>query len=138
MNLFLDDIRNPLDCGYTMNPIYKDLEWSIVRSYEEFVAFIEENGLPELISFDHYLADSHYIPKKYWYDYDASNAYQECITHKEKNGNECAKWLVDYCLNNGLPLPSYLCHSMNPVGKYNILNTLEKYYKYKLDYERTI
>lgn len=45
---------------------------------------------------------------------------------KEKTGLDCAKWLVNYCMDNSKDLPStILVHSQNPVGKQNI----ELYFK---------
>lgn len=42
-------------------------------------------------------------------------------TFSEKTGYDCAKWLVDYCIDNKLTLPKHVyVHSMNPVGKKNI------------------
>lgn len=53
-NLYLDDFRDPRDSGYYLNnPIYETLEWVVVRNYDEFVKCVEENGVPEVISFDH-------------------------------------------------------------------------------------
>ncbi|TZF81763.1 hypothetical protein FW774_17045 [Pedobacter sp. BS3] len=66
-----------------------------LRSYKAFVKFISENGLPQFISFDHDLGE-------------------------EKSGYDCAKWLVEYCLNTNLPLPKFEVHSQNPVGRENI------------------
>ena len=34
------------------------------------------------------------------------------------------------CLDNNLKCPEYYCHSMNPVGKENILNLLNSFNKY--------
>jgi len=34
---------------------------------------------------------------------------------------------VDYCIDNNLKLPEYYCHSMNPVGKNNILSVLNQF-----------
>lgn len=48
----------------------------------------------------------------------------------EKTGLECAKWLVELCMDKGLKLPKYLCHSQNPVGKDNILGYLDNYKKH--------
>ena len=98
--LFLDDCRNPSDCAKYMhlrnidNSIYLR-NWTIVRSYNEFVEWIKQHGLPAVISFDHDLDDS-------------------------LSGMDCAKWLVDYCLNNGKLLPKYAVHSANPPGAENI------------------
>ncbi|GAB5526168.1 MAG: hypothetical protein Roseis2KO_40400 [Roseivirga sp.] len=48
MKLFLDDIRT-IDMVY---PTEQVPEFDLVRSYEDFVSYIEENGLPDFISFD--------------------------------------------------------------------------------------
>lgn len=84
-------------------------------SYVQFIKYIEENGLPSIISFDHDLGDSpelrSMIPIEEWYDLEES---------KEYTGMDCAKWLVNYCLDNSFPLPKYIVHSANPVGKENI------------------
>jgi len=118
MKLFLDDIRNPKD-------IYKDnnnWDWIIVRTYEEFVNYIKENGIPDFISFDHDLADEHYIEyfkseeEKREFDYNKI---------KEKTGYDCAKWLIE----NGYEIKKYAVHSFNPVGKENILNYLKNQIK---------
>ena len=63
--LFLDDIRHPWDCiPYMTNPgIYAKLEWIIVKNYDQFIAKIEERGLPSMISFDHDLSDIDYYPE---------------------------------------------------------------------------
>ena len=136
--LFLDDIRHNFDAlqmlGYV---VYKE-PWEIVRNYDEFKAWIQKNGLPDLISFDHDLADTHYTPKEYWSDYHKSAEYQASLTHTEKTGLDCAKWLVDYCLDNELKLPKYLVHSANPVGRDNIfyhLKNFEIFQKTVLKYE---
>jgi sulfur relay (sulfurtransferase) DsrF/TusC family protein len=58
-NLFLDDFREPVDSFYYLgNPTYNILDWKIVRNYDEFVKMIQENGIPETISFDHDLENS--------------------------------------------------------------------------------
>jgi len=59
--LFLDDIRSPKDAiGLVpshMNQFYWSNDWDVVRSHDEFVDFIEKNGVPDFVSFDHDLAD---------------------------------------------------------------------------------
>ncbi len=96
--LYLDDIRNPKSDG-----------WTVVRNYEEFVQSIDQNGLPDEISFDHDLGED------------------------VKTGYDCAKWLCEYCWMNGIPIPPYNVHSANPVGRDNIIGTLKSYEK-KLNY----
>lgn len=76
-----------------------------VYDYEEFITFISKNGLPQFISFDHDLGLG-------------------------KTGFDCAKWLVEFCLDNQVSLPEFTVHSQNPVGKENIetlLNNLKKF-----------
>ena len=48
----------------------------------------------------------------------------------EKTGFHCAKWLVDYCLDNDLRLPPFQVHSANPVGRQNIQSYLDNAKKY--------
>lgn len=129
--LFLDDVRKPSHCfGYTNQEIFVKEEWEIVRNFNEFKNWIDNNGLPKFISFDHDLADSHYAPEHLWSDYNASKKWQEEQIHEEKTGYDCAIWLVYYCLTNKLKLPEYYCHSMNPVGKDKIINLLNSFKKY--------
>ena len=111
--LFLDDLRVPLDCITYMHlrtphyELYKQ-EWIIVRNYSDFLFWIRENGLPDLISFDHDLGDE---------------------DEGHPSGMECAKWLVEYCLDNQLKLPRWLVHSANPAGAGNIQGLLTSFEK---------
>lgn len=77
-----------------------------VYDYTQFVEFIKTKGLPNFISFDHDLGEG-------------------------KTGYDCAKFLVEFCMDYDLKLPEFTVHSQNPVGKENIeklfLNFLEKY-----------
>jgi hypothetical protein len=115
--LFLDDVRDPKDCvSYTKNKIYNQ-DWDVVRSYDEFVDYIKTNGVPDEISFDHDLADEHYDPDMYVSSDQYSKKHE---TFKEKTGYDCAKWLAEYCISNGIPLSECYVHSMNPVGRDNI------------------
>ncbi|RQP15800.1 MAG: hypothetical protein EAS52_13900 [Parapedobacter sp.] len=80
----------------------------MVRDFNQFVNYITENGLPDLISFDHDLGVDENGETKL-------------------SGYDCAKWLVDYVMDHQVPLPRVLCHSQNPVGKENILKLFENY-----------
>lgn len=97
--LYLDDVRFPRTDG-----------WSIVRSYEDFTQWILENGVPSVVSFDHDLGVD-----------DQGNEL--------KSGYDTAKWLCNYCAENGLPLPSCNVHSANPVGAENIRNLISSFQK---------
>lgn len=126
--LFLDDIREPEHVfEYTKEEMFLNKKWEVVRNFDEFKNHIETNGMPFFISFDHDLADTHYTPEHLWTDYDKSKEWQDKQVHKEKTGYECAVWLVDFCIDNNLPLPKYYCHSMNPVGKDNIVGLLRSF-----------
>lgn len=124
--LLLDDIRDcQMTFNITKNSIYLLNDWDIVRNYDEFINYILKNGLPSVISFDHDLADEHYVPSEYWDNYDLSKEFQESQSYREKTGNDCAKWLLEYCYENNLKLPQCMVHSANPVGADNIRKTLK-------------
>lgn len=121
-NLFLDDIRNPVDVfSYKNNAIYVDQEWVVVRNYVEFVDEITQRymkgSLPQLVSFDHDLAKDHYE--------DMINpSYND---FGERTGYHCARWLIDFCIDTDSPLPNWLIHSMNPAGSANIKSLLQSF-----------
>jgi hypothetical protein len=85
-------------------------ECEIARSFDDFVKTIESYGMPVYVSFDHDLADEHYVAML-----QGSNDYGE-----EKTGYDCAKWLVDFCADREIPFPDFGVHSLNPVGSENI------------------
>jgi len=121
--LFLDDERNPKNVIWVQDVCYNG-SWRIVRNYNEFVAAIEMYKLPSFISFDHDLADVHY-----------SSMLKECDGEKnvdygpEKTGFDCAKWLIEYCMDNNTEVPEYAVHSMNPIGAKRIRDYIEGYKK---------
>ena len=128
--LWLDDIRIP--------PSY---DWLWVRTYQEFVDTIEDLGLPDVISFDHDLGGK-YARYGTLRDEDGDiNTYIECLS---ETGYDCAKWLVDYIMNNNKRkelridgqtfgwvdshvLPAFRVHSANPVGAENIQKFLNNF-----------
>lgn len=105
---FLDDERMPSDVTWVPVPNTPDCE--IARSFDDFVNIIESNGMPVYVSFDHDLADEHYVAML-----RGSTDYGE-----EKTGYDCAKWLVDFCAEHEIPFPDFEVHSMNPIGSENI------------------
>ena len=118
--LFLDDVRSAeMVFMNTIDPIYENNnEWEIVRSFNEFVSYIEEKGLPEFISFDHDLDYDHYkLENQQDIDYEKMEI---------KTGFHAAQWLINYCADNKLKLPNYKVHSMNLAGKRNIERILGK------------
>lgn len=122
--LFLDDERVPYVKNPAINDIsayhytnftpFKDENWDIVRNYNDFISYIENNDISNLlVSFDHDLGD---VKKFSTFD-------------NEKTGYDCAKWLCDYCQDNNIKFPDYFVHSMNPTGKQNITTYIENYKK---------
>jgi len=107
-NLFLDDERIPTDV--TWENIPHTVPWMVVHSYDEFVKTVDTLGCPDMVSFDHDLGDFR--------------------REREMTGLDCARYLIQFCRNRGIDLPSrYWVHSMSPVGAMNIRREL-------FDYER--
>jgi hypothetical protein len=122
-NLFLDDdsSRMPHEWGRPEN-----LDWEVVRSYNAFIRIIKEKGLPKHVSFDHDLTDAHYQEFTRAAMSDGKIRYNYM---KEKTGYHACKWLVEYCLENKLPLPECNIHTMNPIGRANIQSLIDSYRK---------
>ena len=101
--LFLDDLRT-IDMVYDKST---ENDFNIVRSYDEFVHYIQTHGLPEFISFDNDLG---------------------LDTHGEvaPDGYAAAKWLV---YESGLDLSklTFKVHSANPVAAEQIRGLLTNY-----------
>lgn len=114
MKIFLDDERNPRNVGWLSYERVIELknqqDWLVVRTYDEFVKNVSDFFHDiETLSLDHDLGDS-------------------------KSGYECAKWLVDYIMDNGHPnnLKTVSVHSQNPVGKRNIIDYFRSAYYAKI------
>lgn len=113
--LWLDDLRNPYINLEGRVPKEKlIIDW--VLNYEQFTQWVEKFGLPKIISFDHDLGNLE--------DFKPISDYQE------KTGMDCAKWLIDYCIDNDKQLPIFYVHSANPVGADNINGLLNNYIKH--------
>lgn len=120
MYLFLDDERWPKDV--TWDPDFPNVGifvWHIVRNIDEFKEFVELNlGMITHIAFDHDLGPEHYP----W----NGNKHDDGRT-----GMDCAKWLVDQCIDRNVKLPNFSVHSMNPAGAANIRNLLENFKRHQ-------
>lgn len=122
--LYLDDLRTPVETLEGYHP------WSVVRNYEEFVSHIKHNGIPDLISFDHDLADEHVAD---YYDKQAQGI--STISYdkfKEKTGVDCLNWLVDLVLDDPEQVKPFIIwvHSHNPMGAANILVKASNFMKH--------
>ena len=127
--LWLDDIRDPHDkevnwLVFSPIPLYnlKEVVW--VKSYTEFVNWIIENGLPDGICFDHDLGLINHFERV---ESGISKRKSKLLKQVEMTGFDCAKWLVEYCINNAQPLPLWNIQSANPVGKENINGLLNNF-----------
>ena len=120
----LDDIRRFQDISYP-NSVYdiihnEELEIITCTNYQQFCDCINKNNLPRIVSFDHDITLQHYK------NCNRGGRINYNLL-KEKTGYDCAKFLIDYCIKNNLKLPKYYVHSMNPVGKANIIQLLRKF-----------
>lgn len=125
--LWLDDCRDPLDKKIdwlVFSPIGRNVTAIWVKDYVEFTSYILENGLPDGICFDHDLSDIQALKSGF-------AEFMEEIEVNEKTGYDCAKWLVDYCLDNNLKLPLFNSQSANPAGRKNIESLLNNFNTYE-------
>jgi hypothetical protein len=127
--LFLDDIRIPGDVTW-MYIGGKDsigANWHIVRSYDEAVAWVLENGFPNVISFDNDLGYEE------WNMDGTTGIVVVTSAKEEKSGYDFAKWLIEYDMDTGT-MPenfAFTVHSKNPRGVINIQSILNNYIKFK-------
>lgn len=120
---YLDDVRTPTDIIPGYHP------WNIVRNYDEFVDWITNNGIPDLISFDHDLAEEHISD---YYKQLLENGFQHpnYNEYKEKTGLDCARFVVEYCQKMNVLLKGCCVHSHNPVGAKNIQSFINGFHKH--------
>lgn len=121
--IYLDDVRTP-----------NDPRWTVVRSYDEFVAKVIEIGFDniELISLDHDLGDSAMVE---WHTNVATNFQLNYDNITEKTGMDCAKWLVDQWMG-GARVVEVKVHSANAIGAANIMGYVNNY-RHVYGYEQT-
>lgn len=122
--LWLDDTRNPHESNWlSFSPIpHREVIW--VKSYAEFTKWITKNGLPDGICFDHDLGKE--VEQNLRKKGLTKKAVRKLKT-EEKTGMDCARWLVEYCMDNDKDLPLWNIQSSNPVGKTNISSLLNNF-----------
>lgn len=130
MKVFLDDKRIPEECIKHMhlsigklNSIYLE-DWTVVRNYLEFTKVISENiDIITHISFDHDLGDDQFdnLRLKGFSKKKIRYLKQQC-----SSGYDCAKWMKEFYKKRETSLPIIFVHSMNPVGKENIIKLFNK------------
>ena len=101
-------MRDPTDSRMdwlAYSPIGREVDVVWVKDYFQFRKWVSKNGLPDGICFDHDLGED------------------------TPTGYDCAKWLVNYCLDHQASLPVWSSQSANPVGKSNINRLLKNFLK---------
>lgn len=125
--IWLDDVRNPYEGDWLVNWApkndYTEIVW--LKSYRQFTEWISEHGLPYCICFDHDLGHEYYWEETHPPKEDGTPADAHLIKYdewqgEEKTGYHCAKWLVEYIMDNGGKLPFWSIQSSNTQGRDNI------------------
>ena len=102
MRVYIDDLRTP-----------KGNFDVVVRSFEDFITLLCNHGNDiTYVSFDHDLGE------------DGKG-------EELPSGLDCAKFLVDHCIDNDIDLPEWNVHSANPVGAANINGYLLSYKNFR-------
>jgi hypothetical protein len=105
--LFLDDTRDP--------PEHISKVFDTVRSHVEFTEWVDLNGVPDLVSFDH---DLHAEHVSFFFDKGGFRNPPD-PTHEiffNPTGYDSAKWLAKRCVETGRYPEYVIVHSNNPVG----------------------
>lgn len=102
--IFIDDmrdIRNYVDCAN--NNAYQ------AKSYDDFINKLE------------YVFEGYGKVDEIWFDHD--------LGEDSKSGYDCAKYLVNFCIEHEMKLPEWHIQSSNPAGRQNIDSYLKSYLK---------
>lgn len=113
--LFLDDNRSPSDVVWIELP---KVDWVIIRNYNQFTTYIQEHGVPIYIAFDHDLSIDDYLDP---------DTFEPEMIRKERDGLDCTKWLINYCIERRFQFPKHAVHSMNVIGRENIKGIISSF-----------
>lgn len=97
-NLYLDDVRTPPKSDNHYNYV-------VLRSSQEAMSYVVNNGVPIHMSLDHDLGGD-----------DTTMVFLKWLSNEYYDGQ----------------VPTYAVHSSNPVGKQNIISLMESWKKSKL------
>ena len=129
--IWLDDTRNPFDNNgswLVFSPIEQPYCVVWCKKYDDFLEEIVYNGMPDAICFDHDLGMEIVLEAR---SFGMSKRKSRELKKEAKSGYDCAKWLVDYCMEKSLNLPKWNIQSQNPVGAENIRGILLNFEKFK-------
>lgn len=128
--LFLDDIRVPQNAYLwdEKKSLYdgsgvKSSHWAIVRSYDQFVDYVERNGIPDVISFDNDLFELGH-PDVSVEDLTKQLLMKDWEMFPIKTGAHCAQYLANKCISLNQAIPEYYVHSANNNARPIIRNIL--------------
>lgn len=119
--IWLDDLRDPFVSNWLVEyaPEYfnylENIIW--IKNYNDFKKWITVNGLPHKIAFDFDLGED--IAKEL-VSKGMNKKLARMKKKESKNGLDCAKWLVQYCISKNLNLPLWIIQSANDFGKKEI------------------
>ena len=118
--VFVDDERIPkfqID-GYE--------RWVVVRSYQELQSYLEQRGIPDLVSLDHDLAEEHYLDhQKYELQGIEAIEYGEFT---QPTGLDCAHLLIEFSRMFAQPLQKVGVHCLErAMGSANIREAINGY-----------
>lgn len=118
IGIFIDDERYPSDVTWLQYEIDRYSYWHIIRLENEFdnvLDWFENSGVDDniIFSFDH--------------DLQLWNEEGEEIT-----GYVLLKKLIDFCIDNDIPIPVCYFHTQNVVGKKN----MESYYNNAIKFQK--
>jgi hypothetical protein len=132
--LFLDDVREVRQAflydknqSLTAASGIAEYKWDIVRSYDEFVKYIQKHGIPDVVSFDNDLWDVSYELSVNPTSEQLTKQFQ-MVGWQEfeiKTGAHCAQYLVDACKAHGKRVPTYFIHTANSAARPIIREILE-------------
>lgn len=140
-NLFLDDLRNTDERTIQSLSIYdedgnkckRDYHlnsiWSLVKSYREFVDHVKKHGSPNVVSFDHDLGEAHMqmYHTGIWRDFGLQ-AYRHPMNNAA-TGYDCLGFLLSFCVEKSIQIPTIYIHTMNPWGRENMLALIKEFKK---------
>lgn len=103
--IFLDDFREPNKYINTnLNEVYQAYD------YDDFINVLND------------LYNKYGVVNQIWFDHDLGDV-------NNKNGYDCAKYLVKFCIEHNMKLPEYHIQSNNIAGSMNIDSYLKSYLK---------
>jgi hypothetical protein len=112
MKIYIDDLRIPLEAG-----------WTVVKTFDDFKKILVSTpiSLIEAISFDH----------------DLGIKLDGTL---ESSGMDCAKFLLDVIMDRDAieDFPTVYVHSMNPSGVQNIIGLLNSFLRFNEKPEKIV